>query len=103
MQVKDHTLGWKGLHRIVKEHADAINRNQPIEGTGIRITSTPKGKLIEVSPGGGGGGGGGSAPNWVTISILNHTDGQIYKLDVWAKGDPYDPQPCTTAAALASS
>ena len=101
MQVKDHTLGWEGLHGIVKEHSEAINRNEPLEGSGIRITTTPNGKLIEVSPGGGGGPGG-ATPNWVTISILNQTNGQVYKLDVWAKGPPYDPKPCTTAAALAN-
>ena len=49
MQLKTIQMGWRGLETVVNKIVDAVNGNDPLEGAGIRITETDRGKIIELA------------------------------------------------------
>jgi hypothetical protein len=58
MQIKDIPLfNWKALDKVLHNFREAINTNEPLEGSGIRVTEhTGAGRLIESSSGTSSGG-----------------------------------------------
>src|SRR5215468_6921338 len=49
MPLRNVTIGWKALNRIINRIIDTVNANEPLEGAGIRIIEHQNGKLIELS------------------------------------------------------
>jgi hypothetical protein len=44
--------GWKTLAVRLNKIIDAVNANEPVEGSGIRIIETANGKIIQTSASG---------------------------------------------------
>jgi|SRR5215470_8103626 len=70
MQLRNIQAGWKGFETVINKIINAVNTNEPLEGAGIRITDTSRGKLIETSDKGSSSSGdttaAGTAPGIVT-------------------------------------
>lgn len=83
MQLKSVQMGWRGLEEVVNRIVAAVNSNEPIEGSGIRISDTAKGKLIELAPknqpqqqttqqgGAGGAGGIWHGVKWQDVDVID--------------------------------
>jgi hypothetical protein len=74
MQVRHIQVGWKWLEGVLNRMIGAINGNEPLDGSGIRIVDTSNGKLISVaaetsSQNASGGGGGAQTQQGVTVPV----------------------------------
>lgn len=96
MRITHVNIGWRGLENILNQMIDAINSNEPLEGSGIRITthSPYSGALIETAnsasgsppPDSGqsaGGGGQMSGGQWTSIVAFD-PNGNPVTLNVYS-------------------
>ena len=113
MQLQERKVGWLGLERIINDIIRGVNGNEPIEGAGIRVTQTNRGKIIEVASADGkqptgsnqATGGGGTAQtatiiafdqdmNPITLSVLVSADPQSSTAANWLQVGLMDSTTC---------
>lgn len=87
MRLESVQFGWLALDKTLNNIIQAINSNEPIEGTGIRISDGSRGKIIETSPGAGGRKEEWPAGvGWQSMVVIDNSSGHCVNKYIWYWG-----------------